>query len=200
MASPLANFALNHLRMKIGNLLFGTGMVISLIGCAHHDAPPTSAAAEPAKPAKMMKAVAEVAPASNSKVRGTVTFIRRGDTTQVDAVLTGLTPGLHGFHIHEKGDCSAPDASSAGGHFNPNTVEHGGPESIHRHVGDFGNVEADPAGHVYFSKKFPSIEFDGPASIIGRAVILHANADDLTTQPSGNAGGRVACGVIRQTK
>ncbi len=185
--------------MNICNFVLGAGVALSFIGCAHQGSHKSSSA-EPAPRAKTMKAVAELTSASNSKVRGTVTFTRRGDTTQVEAVLTGLTPGLHGFHIHEKGDCSAPDASSAGGHFNPRSVEHGGPDAIHRHAGDFGNVEADPVGHVFFSKKFPHLEFDGPASILGRAVIIHANADDLTTQPTGNAGGRVACGVIQQIK
>lgn len=185
--------------MKILKLALTAFVTLSWIGCAGPDAHKASAE-KASEPVKTMKAVAELSPAANSKVKGTVTFTRRGDKTHVVAVLTGLTPGLHGFHIHEKGDCTAPDASSAGGHFNPTTTEHGGPEAIHRHVGDFGNVEADPVGHVFFTKDFPNIDFDGPASILGRAVIIHANADDLTTQPSGNAGGRVACGVIYQTK
>jgi Cu-Zn family superoxide dismutase len=185
--------------MKILKLTLTAVVALSWMGCAApmaHDSSPEKAG----EPVKSMKAVAELSPTANSKVKGTVTFTRRGDKTRVVAVLTGLTPGLHGFHIHEKGDCSAPDASSAGGHYNPTTVEHGGPDALHRHVGDFGNVEADPVGHVFFTKDFPKIEFDGPASILGRAVIIHANADDLTTQPSGNAGPRVACGVIVRTK
>jgi len=142
------------------------------------------------------RAVANLSPASNSQVRGTVTFIRQGSVTLVEATLSGLTPGLHGFHIHEKGDCSAPDASSAGAHFNPGGMPHGGPDSPERHVGDFGNIEADASGNAQFSKVFTNLQYEGAASIIGKAVIVHAKADDLTTQPSGDAGGRMACGVI----
>jgi len=155
--------------------------------------PPPASGAKTSAP---RRAVAELSPATNSGVKGTVTFTQQGNTTRVTATVTGLTPGRHGFHIHEKGDCSAPDASSAGGHFNPHSMNHGGPEAAIRHVGDFGNIEADDSGKASYSKSFSNLTFDGPASIIGRAVIIHANPDDLTTQPTGNAGGRVACGVI----
>jgi Cu-Zn family superoxide dismutase len=181
--------------MKMLSMTFSAVVVAALLGCASREATKSSSPAD--TPPKTIKAVAELSPASDSKVKGTVTFTRRGEVTRVVAVLTGLTPGLHGFHIHEKGDCSAPDASSAGAHFNPETVAHGGPDAIHRHIGDFGNVEADAVGHVFFTKDFRNLEFDGPSSIVGRAVIIHANADDLVTQPSGNAGPRVACGAIQ---
>lgn len=137
--------------------------------------------------------------ASGSNVRGLVNFIRQSDgRIQVYASVSGLTPGKHGFHIHEKGDCSAPDASSAGGHFNPTGMPHAGPHDAQRHVGDFGNLEADASGNAHYSKVFSNLPFDGNNSIIGRAVIVHAQADDLKTQPTGNAGGRVACGVIER--
>jgi Cu-Zn family superoxide dismutase len=129
-------------------------------------------------------------------VRGTVNFIRDGDGLRVEADIIGLTPGSHGFHIHEKGDCSAVDASSAGGHFNPTGMPHSGPGDHQRHVGDFGNLEAKEGGKAHFSRIFPDLKVDGETSIIGKAVIVHAKADDLKTQPSGDAGGRVACGVI----
>jgi len=136
--------------------------------------------------------------ASGSNVRGMVNFIRENDKVRVYASVTGLTPGKHGFHIHEKGDCSAPDASSAGGHFNPTGMPHAGPHESHRHVGDFGNLEADASGNAHYSQVFSDLTVDGASSIIGRGVIVHAQPDDLKTQPSGNAGGRVACGVIEK--
>jgi len=135
-------------------------------------------------------------PASGSQAHGTVTFIRQGDGILVKAEITGLTPGQHGIHIHDKGDCSAPDAMSAGGHFNPTGMPHGGPMTEMHHAGDFGNLVADENGVVHFEQVFHGLSFEGTNSIIGRAIIVHAKADDLTSQPSGNSGARVACGVI----
>jgi Cu-Zn family superoxide dismutase len=140
--------------------------------------------------------MAVLSPASGSNVRGTVTFTRENDKVRVDATISGLAPGKHGFHIHEKGDCSAPDASSAGGHFNPTGMQHGGPGDTQRHVGDFGNLEADAGGNAKYSQAFSNLMLDGDASIIGKAIIVHEKADDMKTQPTGDAGGRVACGVI----
>lgn len=142
-------------------------------------------------------ATALLASASGSAVQGSVNFIQDGDKIRVEANLTGLTPGAHGFHIHEKGDCSAPDASSAGGHFNPTGQPHAGPHDHDRHVGDFGNLEADESGKATYSQTFADLKVEGDTSIIGKAVIVHAKADDLKTQPSGNAGDRIACGVIQ---
>lgn len=142
-------------------------------------------------------AVAELSPASGSNVRGTVHFYETSKGVRVVAKVNGLTPGPHGFHIHEKGDCSAPDATSAGGHFNPTGAKHGAPHAAERHAGDFGNIVANASGEGRYENLDARITFDGPNSIIGRAVIVHANADDMTTQPTGNAGGRVACGVIQ---
>lgn len=142
------------------------------------------------------KAVVELNPASGSNVRGTVTFRETKHGIRVEAAVTGLTPGLHGFHIHEKGDCSAPDATSAGGHFNPAGQPHGGPTDFLRHSGDLGNLTANDKGEAKFSALEPKLTFDGPSSIIGRAVIVHEKPDDLKSQPAGNAGPRIACGVI----
>jgi len=137
--------------------------------------------------------------ASGSNVRGLVNFIRQSDgRVRVYASVSGLTAGKHGFHIHEKGDCSAPDASSAGGHFNPTGMPHAGPHDAQRHVGDFGNLEADASGVAHYSAVFSNLPVDGDSSIIGRAVIVHEKPDDMKTQPTGNAGGRVACGVIEK--
>lgn len=143
-------------------------------------------------------ATAILSPASGSSVRGTVKFIQEKDGIRVEAEITGLSPGKHGFHIHEKGDCSAPDASSAGGHFNPTGMPHAGPMDHQRHVGDFGNLEADESGKAKYSRSFSDLKITGETSILGKAVIVHAKADDLKTQPSGDAGGRVACGVIEK--
>ncbi len=142
------------------------------------------------------KAVCVLHPTEGSDASGTVTFTRSGSSITVEADIEGLTPGLHGFHIHEYGDCSAPDATSAGGHFNPDDSEHGGPNDEERHVGDLGNIEAGEDGRATFELTDTVISFTGPNSIIGRAVVVHENEDDLTSQPTGDAGGRLACGII----
>jgi len=144
-------------------------------------------------------AVAKLEPTEGNKVTGTITFNSRDGAVRVVADLEGLTPGKHGFHIHEKGDCSAPDAASAGGHFNPTTSPHGAPEKPlgQRHVGDLGNVEANADGKALFETTDQIITLEGPNSIVGKAVIVHAQPDDLSSQPTGNAGPRVACGVIQ---
>ena len=144
---------------------------------------------------EITKAIAVLQPASGSKVTGTVTFTKTGDTVQVVADITGLTPGKHAFHIHEFGDCSAPDAASAGSHFNPTKQPHGAPDSPQHHAGDFGNLEADSSGKAHLELKSNMLKFSGESSILGHAVIVHEKVDDWS-QPVGNAGGRVACGVI----
>ena len=166
-------------------------------GASHrHHTPPAQTGKN--EPAANVIATAWLSAASGSNVRGIVNFIRENDKVRVYASLSGLTPGKHGFHIHEKGDCSAPDASSAGGHFNPTGMPHAGPHDSHRHVGDFGNLEADASGNAHYSQVFSDLRFDGESSIIGRGIIVHAQPDDMKTQPTGNAGGRVACGVIER--
>lgn len=159
-----------------------------------------SAAPHIAAPAAAtVMATATLSPASGSDVRGEVTFTREeNDNVRVIAEITGLAPGLHGFHIHENGDCSAPDATSAGAHFNPAGMPHAGPDDSSRHAGDLGNVEADTEGKARYSRVIAGLHFYGEASLIGRAVIVHAKADDLKTQPAGDAGDRVACGVIEK--
>ncbi len=142
------------------------------------------------------KAICVLYPTEGHEARGTVTFTRNGSVIKIVAELEGLTPGKHGFHIHENGDCSATDATSAGGHFNPDDSDHGGPEHQERHVGDLGNIEAGEDGSARLELEDSRISFSGPNSILGLAVIVHAGEDDLTSQPTGDAGGRVACGVI----
>jgi Cu-Zn family superoxide dismutase len=145
------------------------------------------------------KATCKLESKSGSKVTGTITFTKTGNDVQVTGEITGLTPGKHGFHLHEKGDCSAPDAASAGAHFNPGQHKHGGPTATERHEGDLGNVEADASGKARVDWK-GKMSFTGAESIIGKAVIVHEKEDDLKTDPTGNAGGRLACGVIEAAK
>lgn len=148
---------------------------------------------------EITKAIAVLHSASGSKVTGTVTFTKTNDIVLVVADITGLTPGKHAFHIHEFGDCSAADASSAGSHFNPTNKPHGAPDAAERHIGDLGNLEADSSGKAHLELKDKVLKFSGENSILGHAVIVHEKVDDWS-QPVGNAGGRVACGVIGVAK
>ncbi len=141
-------------------------------------------------------AIAVLYPASGDSARGQITFTQTGDSVRVVADISGLSPGLHGIHIHEYGDCSAPDASSAGGHFNPTGEPHGAPTDPEHHVGDLGNIEAGPDGMAHMEMSVDFLTFSGDESILGRSVVVHAGEDDLTSQPAGNSGPRVACGVI----
>jgi Cu-Zn family superoxide dismutase len=136
-------------------------------------------------------------PLGDSGVQGKVSFDPSTGGVRIQAQVTGLSAGKHGFHIHEVGDCSAPDGTSAGGHFNPQEVDHAGPEGT-AHAGDMGNLRADKRGAATLTLVSSRITLgDGSATdIIGRAVIVHADPDDLVSQPTGAAGGRVACGVI----
>jgi len=154
---------------------------------------PTSGLADTMLP---RSAIARLSPTSGNQVAGTVTFTSTGTGVRVQVSLTGLTPGEHGIHIHEKGDCSAPDATSAGEHFATKPEPHAGPQDAARHTGDLGNVTADAQGRVDTSFIDERISLAGDGSILQRAVVVHANRDDLSTQPSGNSGARVACGVI----
>ena|SRR5215217_1447298 len=153
------------------------------------------------KPSAPLKAIAVLHPTAGSNVKGTVTFTEEADGVQVHADIEGLTPGNHGFHVHQFGDCSAADASSAGPHFNPSNKPHAGPDAPERHVGDMGNVEADASGKakVDYLDHHISLTND-QQSVIGRSVVVHAKADDLKSQPAGDAGARSACGVIGRAK
>lgn len=137
------------------------------------------------------EAMSVLEPTMEGNIRGKVSFIVVPEGVHIIADITGLEPGEHGFHIHEGGDCSAP-----GAHFNPTNKSHGGPNSIERHAGDFGNVLADEKGHAHYDRIDKIITLDGSHSIIGKSVIVHEKADDLVSQPTGNAGNGVACGVI----
>jgi len=142
------------------------------------------------------RAACPLNPTKGSKVQGVVYFKKVDGGVLITADVTGLTPGKHGFHIHEFGDCSSPDAASAGGHFNPYNKKHGGPDFAERHAGDLGNIVADEKGVAHYERVDDLIKLNGKDTIIGRSMIVHSNPDDFNTQPTGNAGGRVACGVI----
>jgi superoxide dismutase, Cu-Zn family len=143
-------------------------------------------------------AVATLAPTAGNTAKGTVTFTQQGDKVLVVADVSGLTPGLHGFHVHEKGDCSSADGMSAGGHFNPTAKPHGNPSAPDHHAGDMPMLVADASGAAKVNVELDPMRVGGGATdIVGKAVIVHRDADDYTTQPTGNSGARVACGVIR---
>ena len=185
---------MNSMKLVLG--LSGVGMLcLALCGCNSGNdsmqSPNEQAGTNPS-----MKAFANLEPTQGNNVKGTVTFTQEPNGVRVVAEITGLTPGKHGFHIHEKGDCSAPDGTSAGGHFNPTNMPHGSPDSEQHHVGDLGNITADATGTATMNQVFGFLELTGTNSIVGRGVIVHSGEDDFTTQPTGNAGSRVACGVI----
>jgi Cu-Zn family superoxide dismutase len=142
------------------------------------------------------KAVCVLQSLSDSKVTGVVYFTQKGDMIEVTGTISGLTPGKHGFHVHEFGDMTDSKGMSAGGHFNPDGKMHGSPHAADRHVGDLGNITADKDGVATLNFTDKVIALQGGHSILGRGLIVHAKEDDEKTQPTGDAGGRVAGGVI----
>ncbi len=145
-------------------------------------------------------AVANLEPTTGNSARGTVTFTQDGDNVRVSANLTGLKPGAeHGFHVHEKGDCSSGDGMSTGGHFNPDGKPHG-PQSAPHHDGDMPALVADSYGNANatFTLKGVSIA-SGAHDLVGKGLIVHRDPDDYKTQPTGNAGPRIACAVIKKS-
>ena len=149
-------------------------------------------------PVAKYDAVAALLPASGSQVSGSVSFRVIPGGLHMDAAVTGLNQGDHGFHIHEVGNCTAADASSAKGHFNPFGKPHGSHDHDEHHAGDMPNLSADANGKAILSVDLPGLSVSpGESSILDRAVIIHADPDDYKTQPAGNSGKRIACGVIK---
>ncbi|MNV25863.1 Superoxide dismutase-like protein YojM precursor [compost metagenome] len=146
-------------------------------------------------------ASADLAATQGNDVKGTVTFSVVDGKVHVKGQVSGLKPNSeHGFHIHEKGDCSAPDGASAGGHFNPSKEDHGSVASEPHHGGDMPNIKADAQGNAVVDAPVSTNVNIGKGDgfdIIGRGLIVHADADDYKTQPTGNAGARLACAVIK---
>ncbi|WP_124642609.1 superoxide dismutase family protein [Amniculibacterium aquaticum] len=137
---------------------------------------------------------------SKTDTQGTVNFIQKGKTVTMDINAYKLTPGIHAIHIHEKGDCSSPDAMSAGGHWNPKSHNHGKWNHGEHHMGDIGNLVADKEGTarlIFKTDKWCIGCKDETKNIIGKSIIIHAKEDDFHTQPTGNAGGRVGCVEIK---
>ena len=137
--------------------------------------------------------IAVVHPTEGNSASGVVHFNAVEGGVQVSGEITGISPGLHGFHIHQYGDCSAANGTSAGGHYNPAVVDHAGPKAEESHMGDLGNIEVNAEGVASFDVVYPAVDM---AMIIGRGLIVHAGEDDLESQPTGAAGARLGCGVI----
>jgi superoxide dismutase, Cu-Zn family len=172
------------------SLAIGTVWLIS--GCA---TPPKSGSdASGTAVAAVMK------PTRGNNVTGTVWFVQDGPVVDIRGRISGLTPNQeHGFHIHEKGDCSSEDAMSAGGHLNPTAKLHGPPDGEH-HAGDLPAIHADAKGEASVHARVAgSVLGSGAGDVAGKALVIHAQPDDYATQPSGNSGARIACGVISTT-
>jgi Cu-Zn family superoxide dismutase len=151
----------------------------------------------PVRAAEEKQAVAVLQPTAGSKCHGVVKFIQEGDSVKVVADVEGLTPGQkHAIHIHNFGDVTSTDGMSTGGHYNPEGHQHGLPDKDMRHAGDLGNLEADSSGKVHYELTVKNISISGAKNpILGRGVVVHAKVDD-GGQPVGNAGARIANGVI----
>jgi|SRR5690606_26754650 len=144
-------------------------------------------------------AVAQIAPTQGNTASGSVSLTAEEGGVRLTGVVQGLKPNSEfGFHIHEKGDCSAPDATSAGGHFNPTNAEHGNPQGETHHTGDMLNIKSDDQGvaHIDTFAAGATLHSGQPTDVLGKAVVVHEGPDDYTSQPSGNSGSRIACGVI----
>lgn len=158
--------------------------------------PASAAAAAPAAAPRSIEIPLEAK--SGSKLKGKALLTETEGGVHVLLRLEGVDPGEHGTHVHEKGDCSAADGASAGGHFNPQTHDHGLPGAAKRHLGDLGNIviAKDGTGSLDITAPGANLKDGDPQSFVGRSIIVHAKKDD-GGQPTGNAGGRIGCGVIK---
>lgn len=173
--------------IKRVSLLIGATSVLSLTAC------------QSIEPGTGQKASASLESRSGSTAKGTVNFVWQGHDVLVTGNFSGLKPNAEqGFHVHEKGDCSASDATSAGGHFNPDTKSHGMPGSGSNHAGDMPNIKSDANGNAVYSAKLSGFAVNyGPIGILGKSVLVHRDPDDYKSQPAGNSGPRIACGLIK---
>jgi len=187
-------------KTKIGlRLLVMSGLLLLISGCCNGNTTcKTSAKQDDTN--EITKAVCVMTPTEGNTANGIVTFTRTDAGILIVADIKGLSTGKHGFHVHQYGDISKLDGTSAGGHFNPEGVAHAGHGDKVRHVGDFGNIVADENGNAHYEELDTLIAFSGKHNIIGRAIIIHAGEDDLVSQPTGNAGKRAAYGVIGTAK
>lgn len=183
----LNRFASGSIGILLGALL--------VFGCAQQEKKETKKKVDMGP--EVTEAVATIHAAEGEEITGSVTFTKTSDGTEVQAELENLSTGKHGFHIHQYGNCSDRESfGSAGGHYNPTDQPHGAPTADQRHVGDMGNIPvgSDGLGELTYTDNI--IKLNGKHSIVGRAVVLHAGEDDFESQPSGDAGSRVGCGVI----
>jgi len=188
------------------------GIAVGLVGCAHKseagaasepaasDSTSEPASAETAGGQAEKTATAQLAPKSgNTTLGGSAVFSSTADGVALVVHVTGATPGQHGAHIHEKGDCADAEAKNAGGHWNPAGHKHGAPPPSGVHLGDLGNltVGADGSGHLEIRSAEWKIGDGSANDVVGKSVVIHGGADDLATDPAGNSGPRVGCGVIQ---
>jgi Cu-Zn family superoxide dismutase len=181
------------------NVLIVAGLSATLAGCvfvhAEDSSPPDTHGHEHERGPR---ARAEIQGRGGSNLSGEASFTQEQGGVLIEIRVRNAPGGWHAVHLHEQGDCSAPDASSAGGHFNPTGKNHGAPFAPEHHAGDLGNMWIEANGEGYHVLLMPELTVeDGPSSVRGRAIVVHEKDDDLVSQPTGNAGGRIGCGVIR---
>lgn len=188
ISSPSSSsFTLRHPLTSFAKVCLVAALPFAISGCTDEDN------------AGGKKAQAVMAPTTpQGTASGTVNFFAEAGGVRVQAALQGLPAGLHGFHVHERGSCDSAGVA-AGGHFNPAGQAHGLPDSSAHHAGDLGNITADANGSAALDKVFPYLTLEGATSIIGHALIIHAQPDD-GGQPTGNAGSRISCAVIGEVK
>jgi Cu-Zn family superoxide dismutase len=179
---------------RIGILALGAALLLAAGAALAHDGKHSGAATQTMPAGKISTAIEG---RSGSKLTGTAEFMIHGGQMMITVNVKGAPPGSHAVHIHEKGDCSAPDASSAGAHFNPGGHQHGAPDAKEHHAGDLGNMEVKADGTGSLMIHSSQLALEGANSILGKALIVHEKSDDFVTQPTGNAGGRIGCGVIK---
>ena len=173
---------------------FASLLTILLCSCATSSPAPHQTAARAATTATGTS-TATLEPRSDSSMTGVAQAKPEGAGVAIHLEVQNATPGEHGVHIHEKGDCSDPKATSAGGHYNPNAgAHHGGLNTPVRHGGDLGNMQVDASGKGTLDVSVPDLP---ASSVVGKAIVVHEKQDDLQTDPAGNSGARVACGVFR---
>lgn len=193
--------------MRAMNLSLAIGLTVMLAACSKEpagaprqpDATSPTMAEKTTPPAPAAEAVAQIAPTQGNTVTGSLALAQSPEGVHITGSIQGLKPDAEfGFHVHEKGDCTAPDGSSAGGHFNPTQAQHGNPTGASHHSGDLLNIKSDAQGvaQVDVTAAGTSLHGDPTTDVLGKAIVVHEGPDDYTTQPSGNSGKRVACGVI----
>lgn len=204
--------------MPIGSVRKGKALLVSAVvigvaafaGCKKSEEPlvqdsetaaqAPAAAAEPSPTVTTDVAAAQLSGPGGAT--GMVTFTPDAGGVHVVAQVSGLPPGMHGFHLHAGTTCDGPDFKTAGDHFNPTNVQHGDPAGSPHHAGDFGNIDvgADGTGNADFTTNMLTLGTGAGDDVLGHAVIVHGGKDDLTTQPSGNSGPRVACGIVQRAQ